>query len=48
MSLPLELPEIETLRRDLDREIGVKKVKSVDVSSTTVIEDPKNKKVFNS
>ena len=38
MSLPLELPEIETVRRDLDREIGGKKVKSVDVSSSAVIE----------
>ena len=48
MNLPLELPEIETIRRDLDREIGGKKVKSVDVSSSAVIEDPKNKKAFNS
>ena len=46
MSLPLELPEIETIRRDLDREIGGKKIKAVDVSSLTVIEGFKNKKVF--
>ena len=48
MSLPLELPEIETIRRDLDREIGGKKIKAVDVSSLTVIEGFKNKKVFSS
>jgi len=29
MNLALELPEIETIRRDLDREIGGKKIKSV-------------------
>ena len=48
MNLPLELPEIETIRRDLDREIGGKKIKAVDVSSAAVIEGSKNKKAFNS
>ena len=48
MSLPLELPEIETIRRDLDREIGGKKIKAVDISSFAVIEGSKNKKAFNS
>ena len=48
MNLALELPEIETIRRDLDREIGGKKIKSVDVSSVAVIEGSKNKKTFSS
>jgi len=32
-----ELPELETLRRDLDREVGGKRVKSVDVPGRTAI-----------
>ena len=47
MTLPLELPEIETIRRDLDREIAGKKIKAVEVSSMSVIEGSKNKKAFN-
>tara|TARA_Y100000590_G_scaffold63019_3_gene67581 strand:+ start:33498 stop:34364 length:867 start_codon:yes stop_codon:yes gene_type:complete len=47
LTLPLELPEIETIRRDLDREIAGKKIKAVEVSSTSVIEGSKNKKAFN-
>ena len=48
MNLALELPEKETIRRDRDREIGGKKIKSVDVSSVAVIEGSKNKKTFSS
>ena len=48
MTLPLELPEIETIRRDLDREIAGKKIKSVEVSSMSIVEGFKNKKAFNS
>ena len=46
MNLPLELPEIETIRRDLDREFGGKKVKAVEVSSTDILGNLKNKKAF--
>jgi formamidopyrimidine-DNA glycosylase len=48
VTLPLELPEIETIRRDLDREIAGKKIKSVEVSSMSIVEGFKNKKAFNS
>ena len=33
----LELPEVEVLRRDLEKEVVGKRVKSVDVSSTTLV-----------
>ncbi|MEM9033248.1 MAG: DNA-formamidopyrimidine glycosylase family protein [Actinomycetota bacterium] len=41
-----ELPEIETVRRDLDKEISGKKVKSVDVSSNAAIPHHRTRKDF--
>lgn len=41
-----ELPEIETIRRDLDREIGGKRIKSVDVPGSGIIPRHTNKKQF--
>jgi formamidopyrimidine-DNA glycosylase len=41
-----ELPEIETLRRDLDKEVVGRKVKSVEVLGTKVIPRHKTKKPF--
>ncbi|MGH1502598.1 MAG: DNA-formamidopyrimidine glycosylase family protein [Acidimicrobiales bacterium] len=43
-----ELPEIETLRRDLERDIVGKKVKSVDLKSLKSIEGHRTKKSFTS
>ena len=42
----LELPELETLRRDLDREIGGKKVKSVELDGMTAIPRHPTRKAF--
>ena len=41
-----EQPEIETLRRDLDREIGGKRIKTVDVPGSGLIPRHTNKKQF--
>jgi formamidopyrimidine-DNA glycosylase len=41
-----ELPEIETLRRDLDREIGGKRIKTVEVPGSGAIPRHTNKKQF--
>ena len=41
-----ELPEVEVMRRDLEREIVGKKVKAVDVTGTRAIRRHKNKKQF--
>lgn len=41
-----EQPEIETLRRDLDRDIGGKRIKSVDVPGSGVIPRHSTKKQF--
>lgn len=41
-----ELPEIETVRRDLDKEISGKKVKSVEVSSNAAIAHHRTRKDF--
>lgn len=41
-----EVPEIETLRRDLDREIGGKRIKTVEVPGSGVIPRHTNKKQF--
>lgn len=41
-----EVPEIETLRRDLDREVGGKRIKAVDVPGSGVIPRHTNKKQF--
>lgn len=43
-----EQPEIETLRRDLDREIGGRRVKAVDVPGSGAIPRHTNKKQFGS
>lgn len=40
-----ELPEIELMRRDLDREVGDRKIKAVDVPGTGVVTRP-GKKAF--
>ncbi len=41
-----EIPEIETIRRDLDREIGGKRIKTVEVPGSGVIPRHTNKKQF--
>lgn len=41
-----ELPEIETLRRDLDREVGGKRIKTVEVPGSGLIPRHTNKKQF--
>lgn len=41
-----ELPEMETLRRDLDREIGSKRIKTVEVPGAGVIPRHSSKKQF--
>jgi formamidopyrimidine-DNA glycosylase len=41
-----ELPEIETLRRDLDRDIGGKRIKTVEVPGSGAIPRHTNKKQF--
>ena len=41
-----ELPEIETLRRDLDREVGGKRIKTVEVPGSGAIPRHTNKKQF--
>ncbi|MCB1038590.1 MAG: hypothetical protein KDA94_03515, partial [Acidimicrobiales bacterium] len=41
-----ELPEMETLRRDLDRDIGGKRIKTVEVPGSGVIPRHTNKKQF--
>ena len=46
MSLPLELPEVETIRRDLDRELSGRKVKDVDITSQTLVVSSVNQKSF--
>ena len=43
-----ELPEIETLRRDLDRDIGGKRIKTVEVPGSGAIPRHTNKKQFTS
>lgn len=40
----LELPEVETIRRDLEREVGGRKVKSVDVKATGSLPRNRTKK----
>lgn len=42
----LELPEIEVLRHDLEREIGNRKVKSVEIKALKTLPGVKNKKAF--
>ena len=44
----LELPELETLRRDLDRDIGGKRIRSVDLDSMAVIPRHSTRKAFGS
>ncbi|HEX2578752.1 MAG TPA: DNA-formamidopyrimidine glycosylase family protein [Aquihabitans sp.] len=41
-----EVPEIETLRRDLDREVGGKRIKTVEIPGSGVIPRHTNKKQF--
>ena len=43
-----ELPEIETLRHDLEREIGGKRIKSVELNSAKVVSRHTNRKQFQS
>lgn len=42
----LELPEIETIRRDLERDIVGRKVKAIDVKGLKTLDGHKNKKSF--
>jgi formamidopyrimidine-DNA glycosylase len=44
----LELPEVEVLRRDLEREVVGKKVKSVEIKSMAALARYKNRKAFSS
>jgi len=41
-----ELPEVEVMRRDLDKEVVGRKIKSVDVTGTRSVRRHKNKKEF--
>ncbi|HBU03385.1 MAG TPA: hypothetical protein DEA70_02750, partial [Acidimicrobiaceae bacterium] len=41
-----ELPEVETVRRELDRDLVGKKVKTVEASSMAVLKRYKNRKAF--
>ena len=41
-----ELPEVETIRRDLEREVVGKRIKTVEVTGTRSIRRHKNKKDF--
>src|SRR4029450_3732392 len=41
-----ELPEVETLRQDLDKEVGGRKVKSVEVRTAKVVRRHRNRKEF--
>ncbi len=44
----LELPEVETVRRDLEREIAGKKIKTVEAESMSLLGEYKNRKAFTS
>jgi len=44
----LELPEVEVLRRDLEREVVGRKVKSVEIKSMAALARYKNRKAFTS
>ncbi len=46
MTMELELPEIETIRRDLDREVGGRKVKAAEAASMAVLGRYHNRKAF--
>ena len=46
MSIPLELPEIEILRRDLERDIAGRKIKTVEAASLAVLGRYRNRKAF--
>ena len=41
-----ELPEVETIRRDLEREVVGKRVKTVEVTGTRIDPPPARKKQF--
>ena len=41
-----ELPEVETLRQDLDKEVGGRKVKAVEVRAARVVRRHRNRKEF--
>ena len=43
-----ELPELEILRRDLDKEVGGRKIKATDVSVPASVKRNTNKKIFGS
>jgi len=46
VSTPLELPEIEIIRRDLEKDVAGRKIKSVEVSSMNLLPRYKNRKAF--
>ena len=48
MTISLELPEIETVRRDLDRDLSGRKIKSAEAESMAVLEGYRNRKQFTS
>lgn len=48
MTVAYELPEIETIRRDLDRDISGRKVKSAEAASMAVLDRYRNRKSFTS
>ena len=48
MTIALELPEIETVRRDLDRDLSGRKIKSAEAESMAVLEGYRNRKQFTS
>jgi|TARA_B100000287_G_scaffold72706_1_gene64394 formamidopyrimidine-DNA glycosylase len=46
VSTPLELPEIEIIRRDLEKDVAGRKIKSVEVSSMNLLPRYKSRKAF--
>ncbi|HJP15889.1 MAG TPA: DNA-formamidopyrimidine glycosylase family protein, partial [Acidimicrobiales bacterium] len=46
MSKSLELPEIEIIRRDLERDVAGRKIKSAEVASMTLLPRYKSRKAF--
>ncbi|MDG2908629.1 MAG: DNA-formamidopyrimidine glycosylase family protein, partial [Acidimicrobiales bacterium] len=48
MTIALELPEIETVRRDLDRDLSGRNIKSAEAQSMAVLEGCRNRKQFTS
>jgi len=46
VSTPLELPEIEIIRRDLERDVAGRKIKNAEIASLTLLPRYKSRKAF--